>query len=680
MRVRRSGPASNTRTASTVSSEGEEDIDILENEEECNDDHCTHSESMQLGRGLLLSALDPEFSSSASTSSLKPTIRRHESIPQWGSWLPRCLWNFRRSMVGHCWFNGGWSLCRRRGNDRRSLKHCILLGFGILMLSLCAMIPIAYRIVEKRFPHVPLQLWVHVYPPTLASTNDDENDKLHVGKSCRYDRRRRWICRSCPDAYNSSTVPSSTSRLHQQSCHTLRPRGKCPAFRRFDWSTATRSVSHYDPQNDIELDYRTLSFAGRFFYHMQPQCTLTNSICFNLDRCQQQRPDINTSFDGYDTTGRRPPLAVYVNMTRPRNSTTPWIAMDVMDFAIQQSIIRVVSDYRDACLILAFADTYETITDLHTSESWNNVPTSQNDPLDRGSLGSGGRNHLIYNMSRFRFHQAKRLSSDAPLTLYHVGLAAVASDAWTSSLFRPGFDQALPLPRHWHRKENHAAHLATSSRADSVATLDIHRPRKWLLTFRGNIRDGPQPYYQHRWLAAEYWNADNKEDDIFVDVRCEHSVLFGSILHTIKDYEYPGSIYDELMWESTFGFAPGGSGVGSYRFGEILSTGGIPVVTHDLVLPLAPEMDWSDCVVRVSEARIIDLPRRLRSMPAAEVRNRQRRCWHLFQSVLGDKRLEEGKWTSDERVTFARSMEIWSVRVSHALALRDTLRTVNSRN
>jgi hypothetical protein len=134
------------------------------------------------------------------------------------------------------------------------------------------------------------------------------------------------------------------------------------------------------------------------------------------------------------------------------------------------------------------------------------------------------------------------------------------------------------------------------------------------------------------------------------------------------------------MWESTFGFAPGGSGVGSYRFGEILSTGGIPVVTHDLVLPLAPEMDWSDCVVRVSEARIVDLPRRLRSMPAEEVRNRQRRCWHLFQSVLGDKRLEEGKWTSDERVTFARSMEIWSVRVSHALALRDTLRTVNSRN
>jgi Exostosin family len=679
MILRRSGLASNTRNVSTVSSEGEEDIDILEKDEECNDDHGTHSESsMQLGRGLL-SALDPEFSSSTSTSSQKPTIRRHESIHHWGNWFPRCLWNYRRSMVGHCSFNGGCCDGRRR----RSLKQCILLGFGILVLSLGAMMPLAYHIAEKRFPHVPLQPWVHVYPPTMSSKNGDENDELNVGKSCRYDRRRRWICRSCPDAYNSSTVPSSTSRLQQPRCHTLKPKGKCPAFRRFDWSAATRSVSHYDPQNDIELDYRTLSYAGRFFYHMQPQCTLTNAICFNLDRCQQQRAEIttsNTSSDGYDATGRRPPLAVYVNMTRLRNSTSPWIAMEVMDFAIQQSIIRVVSDYRDACLILVFADTYDTITDLHTSEHWNNLPTSRDDPFVRGSLGNGGRNHLIYNMSRFRFRQAKRLSSDAPLTLYHVGLAAVASDAWTSSLFRPGFDQTLPLPRHWNRKENQAtAHHATSSSADSAAfALDIHRPRKWLLTFRGNIRDGPQPYYQHRWLAAEYWNVDEKETDVFVDVRCEHATWFGAVLHTVKNYEYPGSIYDELMWESTFGFAPGGSGVGSYRFGEILSTGGIPVVTHDLVLPLAPEMDWSGCVVRVSEARIIDLPRRLRAMSVTQVRNRQRRCWHLFQSVLGDKRLDE-VWTSDERVTFARSMEVWSVRVANALALRDSLRKVNSR-
>jgi hypothetical protein len=215
MIVRRSGLCSNTRSISAVSSsESEEDIDILEKDDECEDHLCTNGKR-PLGPGLL-SALDPEYPSFTSTSSLKPTVRRHESIPQWGGWLPQCLWSFRRSEFGQRCFRRGFGGFRRGLSERMGLKHCLLLGFGTLILSLGGIIPLTYIIVEKLYPHIPLQLRVHVFPPTVASKNGKENNEMSGGKSCRYDRRRRWICRLCPDAYDLSNAPSSTRLLQKQ--------------------------------------------------------------------------------------------------------------------------------------------------------------------------------------------------------------------------------------------------------------------------------------------------------------------------------------------------------------------------------------------------------------------------------------------------------------------------------
>jgi hypothetical protein len=228
-------------------------------------------------------------------------------------------------------------------------------------------------------------------------------------------------------------------------------------------------------------------------------------------------------------------------------------------------------------------------------------------------------------------------------------------------MFRPGYDLVLPLQRQWGRP---------------TATIDLHRPRKWLLSFRGTVKDRPQPYYQHRWLAAEYW--DTSRDDVVVDVQCSRSWLFGAFAKTYKPYDDQSqTVYADLLWNSTFGFCPGGSGVGSYRFGEVLSTGGIPVVVHDLVLPLSPEMDWTPCVVRISEARIIDLPDMLRSMNATEIRQRQAHCWELLQHVLGDAPDVNGLWKSQYNVTFVRAMEIWTTRVTNAWEMRERLRRIN---
>ena len=156
-----------------------------------------------------------------------------------------------------------------------------------------------------------------------------------------------------------------------------------------------------------------------------------------------------------------------------------------------------------------------------------------------------------------------------------------------------------------------------------------------------------------------------------VDCLCTKRHAWTGKHELAKNYDLPSSAYDDLMWNTTFGFAPGGSGVGSLRFGEILSTGTIPVVTPDYVPPLAPEVDWSECVVRVSEARIIDLPRILRQYTAEEIRARQKECWRLLHVVFGDKKEEDDKWHDDRGKPFMKTMEIWALRVQYALEVKE---------
>ena len=78
----------------------------------------------------------------------------------------------------------------------------------------------------------------------------------------------------------------------------------------------------------------------------------------------------------------------------------------------------------------------------------------------------------------------------------------------------------------------------------------------------------------------------------------------------------------------------------SYRFGEVLLAGGIPVIVPGTIPPLHPEIDWGRCIVTVSETRIVDLPRLLRGMSEEEVRKRQTECQRLFNQII--KEADEG--------------------------------------
>ena len=405
--------------------------------------------------------------------------------------------------------------------------------------------------------------------------------------------------------------------MTRRHCKPLKRKGDCRPFRRQAWDDPPRFSSHFDPTSNKDMSVRSITKFGvgkvSKVYYEQPMCTV--STCFALDRCN-------------DTI-----FTIYINTTGPH---------DLLDYAVTQSNgkLRRVGNYQDACLVLVVKGMYRSASELHGALHWND-----------------GRNNLLWDSSCFFDGKL----CDAPFSTFSYGHAALASGTMTRAHLRMGYDLTLPLPRVWGRQ------------FFPPQQVDIHRPRKWLLSFRGSIQDSLHPYYQHRWLAAEYWE---DAPDVTVNVQCKHHKLVGGKKVTYKHYQLDAPSYDDMIWNSTFGFSPGGSSVGSYRFGEILSTGGIPVVTQDFVPPLYPEVDWSKCLVIVSEARIVDLPRLLRRFSPEQVKERQRACWHLLQNVIGDQQ-EGTAWRGDNRVVFAKAMEVWAIRISNAIQREQNVLALN---
>lgn len=88
------------------------------------------------------------------------------------------------------------------------------------------------------------------------------------------------------------------------------------------------------------------------------------------------------------------------------------------------------------------------------------------------------------------------------------------------------------------------------------------------------------------------------------------------------------------------------------------------------MLPFYPEVDWSECVVVISEARIVDLPRILRRKTREEIVARQLACSNLYERVLGGdaRNLETERWEYDEPALFTFAMRLVRARVLVAFA------------
>jgi hypothetical protein len=184
--------------------------------------------------------------------------------------------------------------------------------------------------------------------------------------------------------------------------------------------------------------------------------------------------------------------------------------------------------------------------------------------------------------------------------------------------------------------------------------------RPTLVSFKGNIFHMPQIWWHHRYVAYEYWE---QHPDIFCDITCPSTNRFKA---RNKKYDTPRNAFAALMLNATFAFTPGGGSFNSFRFAEALGLGAIPVVTSEFVPPLVPEIDWTGCLVQVSEARIIDIPRILRQISEEEVIARQKRCRYLFDTTVGWAPDKEGSgWSLDRTRSLTMALLIWQQRIEN---------------
>jgi hypothetical protein len=528
-----------------------------------------------------------------------------------------------------------------------------------------------------------------------------------------------WVCRDCggDDGDGRATIhgvdnkmagaaaaATTATQLRQQppyakwnDCPLLSRRGKCASFAFQGWDgPEPRSASYYDPTSSSPYPVRVITSYGvgrvRKVRYEQPQCPGGLAYpCFDIGRCLQQQHQQHPGTGGGG--GGRPqqqqqalldPLPIYAYPGRARVDLEELVAYDTRTNNESSSNTTtyknehgrfldsfvIVDDPNRACILLLHSDDVGSVRTTVPHPSWNH-----------------GRNHYVYGVTR-------------PIDeTVHYGYAALGSVVLTDAQIRWGYDIALPLPALWSHDDgpHHHPHqtVSTTATADSddetPLLRDVHRPRRWLLSFKGSIQDTVQPYYQHRWLAAEYWHG---EPDVEIDVQCKHKTLWGGLL-TYADYDHPDkggvaagsggppSHFDDVMANTTFAYCPGGSHVTSFRFSEVLSAGSIPVLPPEVVTPFAPEADWSGCVVRVSQARIVDLPRRLRNMPANEVQARQKECRRLYRLFFpsssemsnnnyNNSRTGAGDTTASRREERTRiqnlgflrtALEVWSLRL-----------------
>ena len=461
-------------------------------------------------------------------------------------------------------------------------------------------------------------------------------DDLCYGKSCTW-TGKRWLCVDCGGTTTRrQTKLNNTSTTEEEEknndndngvvCKPLKRRKRCRWYKRRFPDDPPRASSHFHPRAHDNLpssSFLTDVHAYPGLTYERADCTLDYPSCFNLSRCDNHNDNSNNNNNNHSA-----PLSVFVYTF----GGTGGEASELIDHAAAKypELVQRVMNPDDACLLMVSHNALTKFEDLSSASSWR-----------------GGQNHFLWHSNLFPDDRG-----DNPLSAEHnFEFAALASLALTDAHIRLGYDFVLHLPQRWGRPM-------------SYSHLDLHRPRRLLLSFKGGMmgRTMLRQYYSHRWLAAEYWE---RSDDVAVDVVCRNA------FH--RDIPYETDAYEEWLLNSTFVFCPGGSGVSSYRFTEALSADAIPVVLSNLLPPLYPEVDWSQCIVRISEARIVDLPRILREMPTSEVQSRQRHCRRLLLTVLGQQTLENPAviTTDSYNVPFRQILEIWLHRIHQAKSRRD---------
>ncbi|CAB9504131.1 exostosin family [Seminavis robusta] len=442
-------------------------------------------------------------------------------------------------------------------------------------------------------------------------------DDFSTGKSCVWKQKStsknsgRWHCQECTDSHH---------------CVPLQPRGECPPFPLINWDVdqiSQRSHFRTEASGRDPTSMVTSIFDFPSVYE-SPRCSPDLTLpCFDLQRCPRHQP-----------------MKIYLH--KPERN--PKLLK-----AIQRALEKLPDDvayttrHDEGCLFLVGHN-------AKTPEDGGSSPedTTYDDPdeMIHSPEYMAGQNHVIWRADTIFDAHGDR---PRPHT-FNFEFAALFHQSLSSSILREGYDIASPIRQAWGW-----------TRPQQYDNLSLHRPRRVLLSFKGRIENWRIPYQHHRWLASEFWDISDK--DIVIDTSCHK-----------KPYALTGNVaYSELLLNSTFVFCPGGGGPSSMRLNDALLADAIPVVVSYLTMPFEPDVDWSGCVVRVSEARIIDLPRMLRSMSAAEIKARRETCRELFRGVMGRKRNAKGNWRLHDlsENPFLTMLRIWRRRIQRAHHTRD---------
>ena len=442
-----------------------------------------------------------------------------------------------------------------------------------------------------------------------------EQDDQLLGKSCGFNDTH-WVCRDCglDCKYDKFDL-----------CPLMNPERKCSKESLIvDWDeptvlyTTTDHTASINPARQMVRLYPYKSRDGRRGMERLPCRGVHDRSCFDLSKCQA---------DG--------PVKIFVY----GNTST---ANEYMKQVVRKhsSLIMQVHNGSEACLSVVSCNTDMIAKKLE--------PFS-----DYGSMRShpgwnDGQNHFIFQSQRcFTNHM------DYPFSrTYNFQKAAISNPNFNDIQFRYGYDIMLPVLQWVHSQ---FVHVNTTSDIET-------KPRRFLLTFKGShVSFLQNPWYQHRQLAYKYWNTS--KDDIVLDFACNR-----------RRPNYVYKDYSGFLKESKFTFCPGGGSSATYRFSEALMMGSIPVVASDFVEPFAPDIDWTGCLVRISHARIVDLPRLLReSFDDDAIEKRRTQCLKLFRATIGsykhyDDDYNATMWSVDYgQKQFEMSMRVWAKRIKAGL-------------
>ncbi|CAN0320203.1 unnamed protein product, partial [Pylaiella littoralis] len=255
-------------------------------------------------------------------------------------------------------------------------------------------------------------------------------------------------------------------------------------------------------------------------------------------------------------------------------------------------------------------------------------------------LWNGGSNHLLVDLSD-RGRNLRHEVADS--------YAMEAASNMKTCFYRTGYDISVPLaPRNVY---------------PSLAAIPSW-DRQFFLTTKGSV-------YLSRGGSEERMSLVPLHDErngVVMSLHCfemhgEHLLPENvEYCKSLKD-RYDDHDYEGLM-NTTFGLVPAGRSPGTYRLGEVMSAGSIPVfVGRDMVLPFREDFDWPSFSFMFSPDQVgSHMVRTLQAVSRAELEEMQHKSLEVYREMFGSQ-------TPSFRPTAKRIIDILRKRLGHRSGL-----------